>query len=749
MGLLDTIRDTYQDHLNKRRIDAGLPPLKFDREETAWEKEQKILQTLPVELSPDTEVKIMMLGDEAQKKIKRYREVFRNSPKIVEMYIDKLSSASDPEELKEANEFLKDKKNIDLYADKKDFTKWSDLSFYGDQRWDMIYRPETKAGKKSWRKYRSNPVVQLGTGISVGTYNALAGTAELGAALSDISGLSDDMLAKVEKALPAIDLMDVYGESRGSIAKMTSVLVQYGIGFGVARQIAKKLITKVAKTKLGTAAAKKAASVSLLGKTPLDIASFGGYWVLPAALGDAAVSSQANITLGDIFGDPDPKKGGLLKTYVGNPIQKALAHSKRESLEGLSGKERTAAILRNKLKFAAEGASIFGGMTLVGPALSLTAKTIGLGFRGIVDPAITAPIKLLMWETKNPISLYNPFKTFGNAESKSAIKRWLAKDYVMLPKKHPLQKMNYNIGLPPLFRQIGAGGKWLKTKAGIPDYAHWKFSQFGGQSSFWRSVGRGIEAGYSRMQSNFKFGRQSGTARRKIETEVRRIRKLADGFMKDLDRQMYKLAGVGFSDIAMQTVTAQRALRHWDTVIKFMRGEIKIDALPKSLRTNARILRQMIDDQTEALQPILKDKKLKETLEKNMRRYLHTSYQIFRNSKFTPSKQVQADGVEYFMNMIKPGWKSLNKKSAEYKELLVKARLKVSEILDIGRSEGSTPAKRMQTIANAMVDINVPANIFKLKTIVPDEIAHLLGRSEFRISKNLIAGMEISSHVLL
>ena len=42
--------------------------------------------------------------------------------------------------------------------------------------------------------------------------------------------------------------MEVYGDSRGSIAKMTSVLVQYGLGFGVARQIAKRLITKVAKT---------------------------------------------------------------------------------------------------------------------------------------------------------------------------------------------------------------------------------------------------------------------------------------------------------------------------------------------------------------------------------------------------------------------------------------------------------------------------------------------------------------------
>ena len=150
--------------------------------------------------------------------------------------------------------------------------------------------------------------------------------------------------------------MEVYGESRGSIAKMTSVLVQYGIGFGVARQIAKKLITKVAKTKLGTAAAKKAASVSLLGKTPLDIASFGGYWVLPAASETQLFQVRQTLLL-EISLVKRKKKVEIV-------VQQAFAKSKRESLEGLSGKERAAAVLRNKLKFAAEGASIFGGMTL-------------------------------------------------------------------------------------------------------------------------------------------------------------------------------------------------------------------------------------------------------------------------------------------------------------------------------------------------------------------------------------------------
>ena len=94
MGLLDTLRNTYQDKLNKDRIDAGLKPLKFDREEKAWETEARLLQDIPVELSPDTESKIFSLSEEAQKDVERYRHIFKNSPKIVEMYVDKLSTAS-------------------------------------------------------------------------------------------------------------------------------------------------------------------------------------------------------------------------------------------------------------------------------------------------------------------------------------------------------------------------------------------------------------------------------------------------------------------------------------------------------------------------------------------------------------------------------------------------------------------------------------------------------------------------------
>ena len=58
-------------------------------------------------------------------------------------------------------------------------------------------------------------------------------------------------------------------------------------------------------------------------------------------------------------------------------------------------------------------------------------------------------------------------------------------------------------------------------------------------------------------------------------------KKNTDIFMKDLDREMYKLANAGFSDILFNSTTATNALRQWGKVLDFMKGNIKLNNLPK------------------------------------------------------------------------------------------------------------------------------------------------------------------------
>ena len=44
-----------------------------------------------------------------------------------------------------------------------------------------------------------------------------------------------------------------------------------------------------------------------------------------------------------------------------------------------------------------------------------------------------------------------------------------------------------------------------------------------------------------------------------------------------------------------------------------------------------------------------------------MGKYLHTSYQIFRNSKWNPPKEIYEDAISYFEGLLKPLNKNLIK----------------------------------------------------------------------------------------
>ena len=618
------------------------------------------------------------------KDLERYLHIFNQSPQVIDSWMTQLTS----EGKADIQDFLK-------FAHPEDKKKFLDYGYLGKGFYDLTYRPESKKGKEAVNKLITHPVAQPIVGVSAGVANTAAGIAELGAALSDLA-LDTDYLPIVEKALPAVELMDIYGDKQGSVAKFTSILVQYGLGWGIARKIAQKVIGKMARTKAATKAAgalEKVKIPSLTGtKTGMDIARFGGYWVLPAAVGDAMVSNQANETMGDIFGKTEEEGG--------NWLQQQLVNSKSESLEGLTGKERAAAILRNKLKFGAEGTALVGGITLIGPSLKLAAKTTG---------------KVLAGQQLPKSLQMGPIKKIPG----------LADMTLGLGSKIMSAQTKGGIGIPGLFRLAKKG--WTKgmTKLGIPKREYWKFSDF---NTFRRLLDDWVVAP---LTPNWKFDRGSATAMRLQQNMVRKVKKNFDIWQRQLDRSMYGLVKAGFSDIAFNSRTSVAAMSYWDDVLKVLRGQMKIEQLPKVLRTGTRAIRKMIDDQTEALQPIIRDLDVREEMIKNMGRYLHTSYEIFKNSKWRASKEAVDEGIKYFMNLLRqsdPLYKNARKGTETYKRLVADATEKVNSILAIGRREGTTPGMRLKEIMNEAAAIRVPANIFKDVKNIPDEIANLLGK---------------------
>ena len=241
------------------------------------------------------------------------------------------------------------------------------------------------------------------------------------------------------------------------------------------------------------------------------------------------------------------------------------------------------------------------------------------------------------------------------------------------------------------------------------------------------SMLRAIDTFTDNFKSGGPFNVQTRNELKKLDGLNRSAKKQTDIFMKDLDIQMYKLAEAGFSDILFSTRTANQALRYWGDVLDYMKGNIKLEDLPKSLRSSSLAIRNIIDKYTKELSPILKGMNIKDDIIKNMGRYLHTSYEIFKNPKFRASKEIYQNGIDYFVKLLK----SFNKDIAP-SEAKLQATALVNKILAIGRAEGSTPAQRLKAIANAAQELKIPKTTFNKffsdEKYLPDAIAKLLGR---------------------
>ena len=148
-------------------------------------------------------------------------------------------------------------------------------------------------------------------------------------------------------------------------------------------------------------------------------------------------------------------------------------------------------------------------------------------------------------------------------------------------------------------------------------------------------------------------------------------------------------------------------LRYWGDVLEYMRGNIKLNKLPKSLQSSSFAIRKLIDDYTAELSPILKTMNVKDDIIKNMGRYLHQGYEIFKNNKYRAPKETYNAAIDYFIKLQKSFNKNISPSDAK-----IEATAMVNRILAIGRSEGSTPAQRLKAIANAAQELKIPKTTF-------------------------------------
>jgi len=614
-------------------------------------------------LSDEYQKFVLDLPGEVQADVERYLNIFRNNPQPVLNFLDEYQKEG-------FSNYFDSVKNFKDIADEKDLGRFADFNYLGKGSYDALYRKD-ETGDKARKKVMDSKLTQaLAIGPATGIYTGVRGTAELFSALSDLY-LDTETLDNVQKALPEMNLDDIYGEDEGGVAKFTSLLTQYGTGFSIAQKIAKNLFGKKIKRKL----AEKAAAIAATNKAAnygVNLAKYGYYWVLPAFAADTTVSATGQRSVGDIFGDES-----------GNFLERALANTKLESLEGITDpKEYAAAVLRNKLKFGTEGTAFLGALKLIGPSMKMMSTGSGVILSNVVDPALTGMTKVL-------------------ASEKSQI--------------------------PRLFRTVSKAADTVLTKAGIPRSDLWKYSEYG--SGVKTTILRAIDQFTQNFKSGGPFNVQARNELKKLDGLNRSAKKSTDIFIKDLDRQMYKLAEAGFNDILFNTNTANQALRYWSDVLEFMRGNVKINKLPESLQSSSFAIRKLIDDYSTELSPILKGMNVKDDIIKNMGRYLHQGYEIFKNNKYRAPKEIYNNAIDYFVKLQKSFNKNISPSDAK-----IEATAMVNRVLAIGRSEGSTPAQRLKAIANAAQELKIPKNTFNKffsdEQLLPDAIAKLMGKVE-------------------
>ena len=602
---------------------------------------------------------------DVQSDVARYKNIFRETPEVLENYLTEYRDKGFSDYI-EKGKFYDD---LELRGD--DQFRLQDYNFLGKGMYDAAYRKDAAGGKARQKILESIPG-QLAVGPTIGLATGIRGTAELIASLSDLY-LDTEILDNVERALGDVDINKIYEGDAGTLARFTSILTQYGTGFALVQKITKKIAGKAIKTKL----AEKSAKALLKTEGAKNLAKFGGYYMLPAGIADTVVSTSDQQSLGEIFGKDD-----------GNLIQNVLYNTSLEDIEGLTGKERAAAILRNKLKFGAEGTAFMGTLKLIGPAVKGTAKGTGVILNNVVGPALTGAAKVITYKD-------------------------------VIPEGFRLISKNLDKGI---------------TKMGIPKQELWKFGDF--QSGLKSAVFRGLDEVTSRLKSGGKFNVQTRNELKRVEGLNKSAKKDFDIFAKALDGEMYKLVNAGFDDILFNTGTANRAMSYWDDVLKYMRGELKLNQLPKSLQQYSQAIRKLVDDQQEKIVPILKDMKIKDDTLKNMGRYFKTSYEIFKNNKFRAPKEDYQAAIKYFEELMKKAGKTyrgVGSGTDLYNKKLNKDAIQtVNKVLEIGRSEGTTPAARLKAIVNVMEGEKIPKNTFAKffgkEQLLPDEIAKLLGR---------------------
>ena len=285
----------------------------------------------------------------------------------------------------------------------------------------------------------------------------------------------------------------------------------------------------------------------------------------------------------------------------------------RETWNNMTKSERAVYGLKRRLIHGAEGTVLIGGLT----------KAIGWSGK-------------LLWGTGKAVGKLGagPFNT-----------------YVMNPVSNIMKSRK--TGLPQLVKGIRNTGGFIGSKVlRIPPYKNWGF--FSTTMGPWKNrfLARLEESVLPPLRVRGPYTKEARHLIQQGEQRWRNLKKEVGLSLSRLDRSIYGLLNKGFASKAFTTSSVGAGKQYWDDVLRYLKGEIKIDALPKVLQVPANDIRLQINKLSNQIKPYVKSEEIKREIIDGMGKYVTTSYKIFRGSFKTDKAQMNA-ATQYFIELLK------------------------------------------------------------------------------------------------
>ena len=688
-------------------------------------------------LSSEDRKYVESLPSDYRSKALRYLDIFRDNPELVTEYLQTLKKFGSEKDAKKAGAtnvlFYPNKvskhitDNADIYDEetqKRWFTYSNPLNPVGI--YDLAYRVD-KEGRKIQKEHYNKTSTKWIHGITEPVHDSVRALTKVIAGLVDTVGPSNTKSAVdyLEANWPKFDDITYPNKDKPSAhlkdswsTEAISDLTQFGIDYYLGGKLFKFFGAAYGKAKPGQI---KKITEHVTKRKPKTDAP----WYKPWQKGKPVADSFGNIKYASSIAQKMEIPIFAAKYGTGRALtsettpgeEKAQTFSQgfgwlptisRQEYNKMTKREQAVYRLKHSLIHGGEGSLLIGGLT---KAIGIGGKAIWGGTKWAGRTVAVPAEKLIL----NPIS------------------------NIMKSRK---------TGIPQLAQGIRNAGGFVSSKVlKIPSYKDWAFFNTTQGPLKERILGFAESKILPPLRVRGPWPKEAKEIMLKGEQMIRGYKKEVGVLLSQIDRSIYNMMNKGFTNKIFTTSSVSGGRQYWDDVISFLKGEVKIDALPIPLREPSRDIQKLIEKLSKEIRPYVKSDEIKKEILDGMGKYLTTSYKIFQGS-FKPGKKEMDAATSYFAGLLKktvPKYKKVKPGDKLWDQLQREASIKVEQILKYG-TEGSSPAKRLNAITGLMKSDKILAK----KQNLPKVIEDLMGKVDnpMAIIMDTVSGQaELLSHL--